>query len=428
MVGISIQGNWKERYFNPTVAVFDGGINPASIIDLNGENYADKYNIDNKGFSTTNLKARILDFDDTVAKTNSKVLYTLPGNTTQKVTGTGDAFAIITKVYNEVLNAVGKNPNIQRLRFSSDAGEPSRVKLYDFITKKLSKDLGWEIDNYETSFLGKPSTQDFELVKPKNGGKKIKTKGKYNLTEDEAGNLNTNFVINGKKYDVNINNKDGENKADFEVEFSLNMPGKTGSLDATQFAKNFNKLEKAGATFDYSEFSKVKNGTKGPLADLMKRFTEAKGKRDVFILTARPADANVAIQEFLKEALGIDIPLENITGLADGKPSAKADWIAQKVKEGYNDIFFADDAPANVKAVKEKLEKLNVISRVQQAKEAPATLASKPLSRTFFMKMEDGVSEIESPLSREFNKMLEKTKGVKAEAVYSDARAAKIGS
>ena len=98
--------------------------------------------------------------------------------------------------------------------------------MYDFITKKLSKDLGWKIDNYETSFLNEPSTQDFELVRPKNGGKKIKTKGKYNLTEDEAGNLNTNFVINGKTYDVNINNKDGENKADFEVEFSLNIPGR----------------------------------------------------------------------------------------------------------------------------------------------------------------------------------------------------------
>lgn len=275
-------GNWKERYFNATVGNTDGGINPASIIDLNGENYAKKYNINNKGFSTTNLKARILDFDDTVVKTKSNVLYTLPN-------------------------------------------------------------------------------------------------------------------------------------------------GKQGSLDATQFAKQFSELEKAGATFDYSEFSKVKNGTKGPLADLMKRFTEAKGKRDVFILTARPANANVAIQEFLKEALGIDIPLENITGLADGKPSAKADWIAQKVKEGYNDIFFADDAPANVKAVKEKLEKLNVISRVQQAKEAPAALASKPLGRVFY---EDGSGayEIESPLSREFNKMLERTKGVKAEAVYSDARASKIGS
>ena len=46
-------GNWKERYFNATVGNTDGGINPASIIDLNGENYAKKYNIDNKGFSTT---------------------------------------------------------------------------------------------------------------------------------------------------------------------------------------------------------------------------------------------------------------------------------------------------------------------------------------------------------------------------------------
>lgn len=45
-------GNWKERYFNPIVALFNGGIDPASIVDLNGESYAKKYNIDNKGFST----------------------------------------------------------------------------------------------------------------------------------------------------------------------------------------------------------------------------------------------------------------------------------------------------------------------------------------------------------------------------------------
>ena len=111
-------------------------------------------------------KARVFDFDDTLAKTNSKVLYTLPDTITQELTGTGDAFAIRTIVYNEVLNAISKNPKIERLRFSSDSREPSRVKLYDFITKKLSKDLGWKIDNYETSFLDKPITQDFELVRP----------------------------------------------------------------------------------------------------------------------------------------------------------------------------------------------------------------------------------------------------------------------
>jgi len=315
-------------------------------------------------------KARVFDFDDTLAKTNSKVLYTLPDTTTQELTGTGDAFAIRTIIYNEVLNAISKNPNIERLRFSSDAREPSRVKLYDFITKKLSKDLGWKIDNYETSFLGKPSTQDFELVRPKNGGKKIKTKGKYNLTEDEAGNLNTNFVINGKTYDVNINNKDGENKADFEVEFSLNIPGETGSLDATQFAEQYNELQEAGATFDYSEFNQVKDGSKGPLATLAKRFTESKGDRDVFVLTARPAEAAEAIQEFLRSTLGISIPLQNISGLANGKPGAKAMWVAEKVSEGYNDVFFADDSKANVDAVARMLDNLGVTKRVQQAKES----------------------------------------------------------
>ncbi len=45
-------GNWKERYFNPTIANSFGGIDPASIVDFNSESYAKKYNIDNKGFST----------------------------------------------------------------------------------------------------------------------------------------------------------------------------------------------------------------------------------------------------------------------------------------------------------------------------------------------------------------------------------------
>ena len=145
--------------------------------------------------------------------------------------------------------------------------------------------------------------------------------------------------------------------------------GTSGSLDATQFAEQYSELQEAGATFDYSEFSQVKDGSKGPLAVLAKRFTEAKGDRDVFVLTARPADSAKAIQEFLRSTLGISIPLQNITGLANGKPSAKAFWIAEKVSEGYNDVFFADDAAANVKAVASMLDNLGVTKRVQQAKQ-----------------------------------------------------------
>ncbi len=33
-------------------------------------------------------------------------------------------------------------------------------------------------------------------------------------------------------------------------------------------------------------------------------------------------------------------------------PQDKADWIEQKIKEGYNDVFFIDDSHKNVQAVK----------------------------------------------------------------------------
>jgi len=325
-------------------------------------------------------KARIFDFDDTLAKTNSNVLYTLPDSTTQRITGTGDAIIVVKTVINTVLNAVNKRPNINRIKFSSIKEETSRIKLYNTISQKLSKDLGWKIEKYQDEYA-----TSFELVKPKNGGKKINVKDEYTtFVEDKAGNLNTSFDINDKTYNIEIQNKGNdvlverggnyffnqENKTYFDVEFNLNVPGETGSLDATQFAEQFSELQDAGATFDYSEFSQVKDGSKGPLATLAKNFTEAKGERDVFVLTARPADSALAIQEFLRSTLGISIPLQNITGLANGTPGAKAMWVAEKVSEGYNDVFFADDVQANVKAVSDMLNNLGVTKRVQQAKES----------------------------------------------------------
>ena len=66
--------------------------------------------------------------------------------------------------------------------------------------------------------------------------------------------------------------------------------------------------------------------------------------------------------------MGLNIPIENITGLEDGKASAKADWVIAKVADGYNNILFADDAIKNVKAVKEVLEIAEVKNDVRQAK------------------------------------------------------------
>ena len=49
----------------------------------------------------------------------------------------------------------------------------------------------------------------------------------------------------------------------------------------------------------------------------------------MFILTARPQNAANGIKTFL-EGIGLNIPLENITGLQDGSPQAKARWMVSK--------------------------------------------------------------------------------------------------
>ena len=92
------------------------------------------------------------------------------------------------------------------------------------------------------------------------------------------------------------------------------------------------------------------------------------GPENMFVLTATTnAESAGAIHAFLK-ANGLNIPLKNITGLANSTAEAKALWMAEKVGEGYNDFYFADDALQNVKAVKNMLNQFDVKSKVQQAR------------------------------------------------------------
>ena len=121
-----------------------------------------------------------------------------------------------------------------------------------------------------------------------------------------------------------------------------------------------------GAKWDFSEFNKVVDGKKGPLFKVAEAIQKARGTEDVFILTARAAEAAPAIKEFLK-SVGLDIPIENITGLGDSSPFAKSQWVVEKAAEGYNDFYFADDAYKNVKAVQDALSVIDVKSKVQQA-------------------------------------------------------------
>ena len=183
------------------------------------------------------------------------------------------------------------------------------------------------------------------------------------------------------------------------------MPdGTTGAINAATFAKEAGNMEAEGAQWDFSEFSKVMQGSKGPLLDVAKIIADKRGTKDVFVLTARPANAAGPIKEFLA-SMGLDIPLANITGLGDGAPQAKAGWVMGKAAEGYNDFYFADDHTGNVKAVKDVLSQIDVKSKVQLAK------FSK--SATF-----DTI----------VNDMIEDSSGIEAYKKYSAAKAKTVGA
>jgi len=180
----------------------------------------------------------------------------------------------------------------------------------------------------------------------------------------------------------------------------VTMPnGKETRINATEFAKKSVELQEQGAKFNFEEFKKVIKGKKGPFFELAQKIKGKFGNKDIFILTARPQEAANAIHVFLKGS-GLDIRQDNIIGLEDGRPEAKAEWVLGKVNEGYNNFLFADDAYKNVKAVQDVLNEVDVKSDVQQAR-----------------------IQFSKGLNKEFNNMLSDTKSINPNAVFSDAAA-----
>jgi len=184
---------------------------------------------------------------------------------------------------------------------------------------------------------------------------------------------------------------------------STSPDGVVRKLTAEEFAQEGADLLDQGWTHDFSEFSKVVDGK---VASLFKKAMKLQGKfgpENMFVLTARPADSAPAIFEFLK-ANGLNIPLKNITGLANSTSEAKALWIAEKVGEGYNDFYFADDALQNVQAVKNMLDQFDVKSKVQQAR----------------VKFSKGMND-------QFNDILENVTGIEANKRFSIIKGRKRG-
>ena len=179
----------------------------------------------------------------------------------------------------------------------------------------------------------------------------------------------------------------------------VTIGNKTFKITPAEFAQQSEVLEREGAEFDFKEFNKVVKGRKGPLADLALKRQNKFGSGDIFVLTARPQASAKSIQKFLK-GIGLDISLNNITGLENGSPQAKALWMLDKASKGYNDFYFADDALANVQAVKNILDQIDVKSDVQIAKQSKR-----------------------DRINKDFNTIIEQQSGKEWFKAYSKARA-----
>jgi hypothetical protein len=228
---------------------------------------------------------------------------------------------------------------------------------------------------------------------------KIKTLSDYDKTLKFSRSLNT------KPKGISVFDFDDTLAKTKEKVIVNKADGTTIEISAAKFAEQASELQENGATFNFDNFENVGKGTqKGPLADLALRRQGKFGSKDIFVLTARPQIAATDIKMFL-DGIGLNLPIENITGLEDGSPQAKATWVISKTAEGYNDFYFADDAIKNVKAVKEILDQVDVKSKVQQAKYSK--------SQTF---------------DKVINNILEDSTGIKSEAEFSKARAQTVGA
>ena len=163
-------------------------------------------------------------------------------------------------------------------------------------------------------------------------------------------------------------------------------------------------LAAQGAEFDFREFDQIIEGEQGPLFGKALNRAKKYGLKDQFILTARPHAAKIPIYEFLKSQ-GLHIPLKNIVTLENSMAEAKALWIAEKVGEGYNDIYFADDALQNVRAVENMMNQFDIKGKVQQAKIS-------------FNKVVD----------EQFNQILEDVTGIDAGKRFSQVKGRKRGA
>ena len=336
----------------------------------------------------------VFDFDDTVGLTKSNVLYTKSDET---VIFHGGSIKGLKDIKGPLYVATDKKQAEEYSKGNEGAVKSFVIKTNEIVNEDVvideinalglkSKDSNYEVGelnlyelidpNFETSLSDKDLNTLFNSLKKKG----IKAVEFLDMNLESLKNDIYNIVILDK-----------------------GIVQEQSKLTGEEFAKEGTKLLEEGVTFDFSEFSKVVDGKPGPMVEKMKKMIAKFGPENFFILTARPQEAAGPIYEFL-DSIGINIPLENITGLGNSAAQAKADWIVGKAADGYNDFYFADDAPQNVKAVQDALDVLDVKSKIQQAK-----------------------LKFSKSMSVKFNEIIETNTGIESYKVYSDITARRRG-
>jgi len=207
-----------------------------------------------------------------------------------------------------------------------------------------------------------------QFFKNKDGVKRLEVRGKRSKSES----------INKASELARLTNKSTPSRGmsifDFDETVGVsenvviaNKDGVVKEVSSDQWPHVGEQLKAEGWTFDFSDFNKVTKGKPGPLMQKLKNQISKYGNKNVFILTARAPQSQKAIFEWLKSQ-GIILPYENITGLGNSAGNAKAQWILDKYAEGYNDIYFVDDAMPNVDAVQHVFDQLDIKGKSVQAK------------------------------------------------------------
>ena len=127
------------------------------------ENRNTSFTIADKTYNVQ-LNARDLGADQDADPTDYSLEFDQDGS--QELTGKGDQFKAVSIIYNGVIDEIKSNPNIATVRFNALASETSRVKLYDVLLDKLSKELGWTAETFEYGSDGAIDEIGFEMYKP----------------------------------------------------------------------------------------------------------------------------------------------------------------------------------------------------------------------------------------------------------------------